>query len=430
MKNEKYDAKNFLKLNFFIITVYFYLLISPIKNECTKTRPILLSNGSCVLDYCSDEDYENKTCIISNEIIKTQWLSNIIKIGDKDFRYVNFATYSNGSMIVETTAYPGNKYGYFFGLKSNGLPFFENSNHYSIEVNDQPGNENRYRFEAENFAAIIDDNQYLGEEYLVSIPKGSQYSEMFMFDDDKTIKQKKSTEILDIERSDDNYRGSVSKLTLDGQIHYIFAFKSSEGFVVKRFRFKKPEFDFENEEKKTDGKTGNIGGEVSCFVTEESKTIICVYIAINTINTNYYQNYLCQIALNTDLTEKNFETYFNSYNSYTGYTSYTSLYGVNSDKNSFVKAIHLKGEVGAVIFYGINYNYYYYNYDSHNNYNYYNNYNNYIIYISHPILMLKKFNITTNTFEDYFPSIPYIELNKYSNVDLFSDTLIRSFFKQ
>ena len=153
MKNEKYDAKKFLKLNFLIITLFFSLLITPIKNECNRTNPILLSNGSCALSYCSDEDYENKTCIISNEIIKTQWLSNIIKIGDKDFRYVNFASYSNGSMIVETTAHPGNKYRYFFGLKSNGLPFFDNSNHYSIEANDQPGNEDRYRFEAEIFAA-------------------------------------------------------------------------------------------------------------------------------------------------------------------------------------------------------------------------------------------------------------------------------------
>ena len=142
------------------------------------------------------------------------------------------------------------------------------------------------------------------------MPKGPQYSEMFIFDSGKNIKQKKSTEILDIERDDSNYRGSVSNLTLNGQIHYLFAFKSSEGFVVKRFRFKRPDFQFETEEKKTGGKTGNVGGEVSCFVREESKTIICAYIVTYQ---NYYQNYLCQIPLNTDLIEKNITMYFNSY---------------------------------------------------------------------------------------------------------------------
>ena len=60
-------------------------------------------------------------------------------------------------MIIETTSYPGNKYRYFFGLRSNGLPFFENSCHYSIEIKELPENEDRYSYEAEIFTAIIDD---------------------------------------------------------------------------------------------------------------------------------------------------------------------------------------------------------------------------------------------------------------------------------
>ena len=193
MVKVKYAIKQLLKLNFFIISLYFYLLITPVKNECNISTPILKSDGTCVLDYCSDEDYEQEICIISNEIIKTQWLTNIIKIGDKDCRYVNFATYSNGSMIVETTAYPGNKYRYFYGLKSNGLPFFDNSYHYSIKAYNDPANdEDKYRYEAEISAVIINETQYLGQEYLVSIPKGSQNSELFIFDNGNTIKKKKS----------------------------------------------------------------------------------------------------------------------------------------------------------------------------------------------------------------------------------------------
>ena len=115
MVKDKNNPFKFIKLNFFIIILCVCLLIAPAKNECERNAPISLLDGTCKLIYCSDEEYEDNTCTVSNQIIKTQWLSNIIKIGDRDFRYVNFATYSNGDMLVETTAYPGNKFRYFFG---------------------------------------------------------------------------------------------------------------------------------------------------------------------------------------------------------------------------------------------------------------------------------------------------------------------------
>ena len=59
------------------------------------------------------------------KIIKTQWFNNIIRIGDKDFRYVNFANYSNGDIIVETTSCPGNSKRMLYGIKSNGRPYYK-----------------------------------------------------------------------------------------------------------------------------------------------------------------------------------------------------------------------------------------------------------------------------------------------------------------
>ena len=45
-------------------------------------------------------------CIISNITkITTKYLNNIKCIGEKNFRYANFANFSNGDMIVETTHY-------------------------------------------------------------------------------------------------------------------------------------------------------------------------------------------------------------------------------------------------------------------------------------------------------------------------------------
>ena len=50
-------------------------------------------------------------------------LNNIIRIGDINSRYINFASYSNGDLIVETTAFPGNDKRMFYAIKLNGRPF-------------------------------------------------------------------------------------------------------------------------------------------------------------------------------------------------------------------------------------------------------------------------------------------------------------------
>ena len=122
----------------------------------------------------------------------------------------------------------------------------------------------------------MDDTEYLGQEYLVSFSKGSQYSEMFMFDNENTIKQRKSSEIL--EKEMDNFRGSVSNITSDhGKIYYIFAFRNSDGFAFKKVRFRNPDFEFRPTEEKYASKPGSFGGQVSCFSLEESKYTICGY---------------------------------------------------------------------------------------------------------------------------------------------------------
>ena len=121
-----YNIYGLFKHSKIFISLYFLLLINPIKNECDKTTPIL-KGRFCLLKYCTEEEYKKEICKIDNKIIKTQWLNNIIKIGDKNFRYVNFANYSNGDMIVETTSCPGSSKRMFYGIKSNGRALFTNN---------------------------------------------------------------------------------------------------------------------------------------------------------------------------------------------------------------------------------------------------------------------------------------------------------------
>ena len=78
------------------LILFFSLFINFILNqECDRNTPIKKDN-SCILTYCTDEEFSDGTCEISNEIIKTQWLTNIIWIGEENSRFINFAVYSNG----------------------------------------------------------------------------------------------------------------------------------------------------------------------------------------------------------------------------------------------------------------------------------------------------------------------------------------------
>lgn len=94
-------SKSFFSTKFNIKNLIFLLVINKVINECSIEEPIyVLNDNKCVAQYCAEEQFKTEQCKIDNEIIKTQWLNNIIWIGDKYFRFVNLVTYSNGDMVI------------------------------------------------------------------------------------------------------------------------------------------------------------------------------------------------------------------------------------------------------------------------------------------------------------------------------------------
>ena len=115
--------------------------------------------------FCSETQFKNEECIINNDIIKTQWLTNIIWIGEKNSRFINFANYSNGDMVIETSSNPGNNKRFFFGLKADGNYLFEEEGNHQLILNvkDSNGNDINKRQYAENFCIKLKDSEI---EYL------------------------------------------------------------------------------------------------------------------------------------------------------------------------------------------------------------------------------------------------------------------------
>mgnify|MGYP006873052320 CR=1 FL=1 len=57
----------------FEFNVKLFLLMIMVKNihNCSIEKPILLKDGSCVSQFCTEDQFKNKDCIIANETIKT-----------------------------------------------------------------------------------------------------------------------------------------------------------------------------------------------------------------------------------------------------------------------------------------------------------------------------------------------------------------------
>jgi hypothetical protein len=98
--------------------------------ECPREYPLLINNlnsKECVLEYIDDN---NNNFLISNRIIRTQWMNNFIQIGEKGSSHASYTFSSKGDLIMETSIFNNtsneNKK-YFYGIQKNGRALFFNS---------------------------------------------------------------------------------------------------------------------------------------------------------------------------------------------------------------------------------------------------------------------------------------------------------------
>ena len=72
-----------------------------IDNEvCPKDKPIKIKNEGCFLTYCLPKEFEDKNCIISNSIIKSQWMNNIQRFGEGNLIKISLDYGNNGELFL------------------------------------------------------------------------------------------------------------------------------------------------------------------------------------------------------------------------------------------------------------------------------------------------------------------------------------------
>ena len=291
-----------IKYNFYNIIEIFYLLIiisQILSQPCERNFPII-KEGNCVLDYCTDNEFNNKTCIKDNKIIKTQWLNNIIWIGNRDFRYVNLASNSNGDLIIETSSNQNSAERKFYGIKEDGQPYFSNNQYInSIIISDQEGSDNG-RYGGEIFFVKINEENAGNKEYLVIVGFDNQYIELYDLENNRVINQVPTPNffgktITGVGATVVNY-----KLNENGKInnYILFGFINDNYFYLKKMNFSSTNIIGNNPIKPDESFSQNHikGNTVSCFITN-SKIVICFNLILEGI---LYQFHIIALSQNLE----------------------------------------------------------------------------------------------------------------------------------
>ena len=332
--------------NSFYYTLRIFLIFSLIElafNLCDRETPILLDNGTCVSIPCISNQSSLGECIINNDIIKTQWLNNIIIIGNDKSMYIKFAEYSNEDLVILVEDDIGSLYRFFYGIKQNGRPLFTDSNNDETPykfMTAEKGNNGH----TERDVCIITTNSNK-EEYLINIGKNINGSiELFDFESDE-IYTKSTAEFIggDIYNSIGtciNTKKDNAFYFLHGSLEYNKDRSTMNNnplfFNLRKYYFNTKE-SIKNDPDILKFYSNNFLSYydvISCFETSLNN-IVCFYCNKTKIDGKTTKNYYI-IAFDDNLLEKNITEKIE-----------------NPEVNFliFFKCLHYKDEAGAFVFY-------------------------------------------------------------------------------
>ena len=322
---------NFLKIP--IISCILLILINhSLEEECEKSRPIKKSDNKCYLTFCTKTQFEQGECEISNPIIKTQWLTNMINVGEEHFRYLNFALSSKNDLILYTISKPPSSNNYFYGLKSNGRPYFT--------IDGKPSNilcltiiyyDVYYRFNKQMTFLYLNNNE---KQYLMSLVKNFRDFELYDLEKNIVTSQNLNSYVVISKKN------SIIYFVEDNTHYYFFAFlsKVEENNNIKYYlviQLCTYNYDYENDKitlyslyNKAIENSNNFKSMISCYRSEK-KNIICFHY-------NQDLNYSA-ILYDEHLNEKN---------------SFDFAKPTN-DTDLYFNCIHFKGEIG-IFYYFLN----------------------------------------------------------------------------
>ena len=259
--------------------------------------------------------------------VTSQKLDNIICIGESGFAYSNFATFSNGSLIIESSKDSGTVEREFYGITKEGTPYFK-GNQYHLSLNAANGD---FRKESENFVIRINDEKK--SEYLMSV--GNKINIELYDLNQETIISKSPVKLFleNLDTMDSQIQTGFQ--FYDGTYYYLFyGYMTYDlDFRLKKFKFTSTDLsqiNIINNNVKINPTRGTVA---SCYITDNSN-IVCLVMYKILVVANFYG-----YVYDKDLNEQH-----NKYFDYQAVATGASF-------PYFLKCIHLKGEIGVFAFY-------------------------------------------------------------------------------
>ena len=249
---------------YFLIKI---IILNKVSSMCEKDKPFL-KNGICSETKCTDTEISDETCIIDNDILKTQWITNLITLSPVKYSNIDIFNTTNQDLIIETSPYPGNNKILFYGFKSNGRQYYENQTYHITTTYDRN----------DAFNTILNFNN---KDYIISICGKDGMTELFDIEQNLIVFSKSTKELF----GENIYstRNTLIELLSDesGIKYHVFAYISQDSDNSTYLVIQKLQMSFSNNELKV-----NLGNSfkqsssnfqtASCFQAENS-IISCLY---------------------------------------------------------------------------------------------------------------------------------------------------------
>ena len=160
--------------------------------SCDERDYPIYKNGKCQSIYCTESEFKNNICLIENEIIKTQWLNNIIVFDEYNYRFTNKVINDEGDFILITSPqyYNGNRL--FYILKKNGAFYFKNDDNTELSTKIivvKDGDSPSLRSFSQVFFIKLNNNTFFNtsKQFLVSISSYFGYFELYDLEDENLL---------------------------------------------------------------------------------------------------------------------------------------------------------------------------------------------------------------------------------------------------
>ena len=315
-------------LNLFILII---IISDCIAERCTdRNNPYLVNDN-----YCSNVCESGNSCQIDNEIIKTQFINNLIYLDEVGFVYSSIVISEKNNLYLLSSQYPETNQRILYLLNHEGYGLLRNDDPFENMTIDDPDEVGR--FESEIFTFKL-ENSNDDKEYLISIPKSIQNIEIYEFDNRRIF-----FDLLENVLGPFYYSFTIvgvhlklKSAEIENKNVYligILAYDDEEGstpyFYLKKVRFTSLDIKNNRPNCYTQKTQCSLSKIISCYETNKYY-IICFYQ-----NNNFDYT---MIVYNSNLEEKNKMKIADGYSG-EGYEDF------------FLKCIHFFNETGAFAYF-------------------------------------------------------------------------------